>query len=146
MKHPAMRRTQSNTAFAVALLYSTLAAASINLSPFIQPILDILPQSYTNATAQHELLKRQYSNTCPTGYNNCANMGAAGLCCNPSAVCSADYAGNVACCPTGAACTGTISGVITAGTVDNSGALVGATAGTADSSGLVSSCSNQTET
>lgn len=40
----------------------------------------------------------------------------------------ADDAGNVACCPAGAVCTGVVNGVITEGTVDSDGQLVSATA------------------
>lgn len=102
-----------------------------SLQPFLDALpdslLDYLPSSIDNAT-EHDLLKRQNSASCPSNWNNCANMGAATLCCNPSAVCSADFAGHVACCPSGVACTGTIGAVITAGTVDQSGNLVGATA------------------
>ena len=54
------------------------------------------------------LYRRQSNNECPTSYSNCYGQGAPSLCCQPSAVCSADMAGHVACCPVGAACTGTI--------------------------------------
>lgn len=104
-------------------------AATFDFQPFLSALPNILqdyiPQNVQNGTA-HDLLKRQYSNTCPNGFDSCANLGAAQLCCMSGAVCSADYAGAVACCPSGAACTGTISGIITEGTVDASnGAVVG---------------------
>ncbi|KAL6169070.1 hypothetical protein ACJQWK_05430 [Exserohilum turcicum] len=54
-----------------------------------------------------ELLKRQ-GNACANNYFNCAGLGAPGLCCPRTAVCSADQAGHVACCPQGAACTGAL--------------------------------------
>ncbi|KAF2229222.1 hypothetical protein EV356DRAFT_581009 [Viridothelium virens] len=63
---------------------------------------------------QMPLQRRQNNNECPTSYSNCYGQGAPGLCCQPSAVCSADMAGHVACCPVGAACTGTIVAVNTA--------------------------------
>ena len=72
----------------------------------------------------HDLLKRQFSNTCPTNFKDCANLGAPNLCCASAAVCSPDFAGNVACCPSGAACSGTIAGVITAGTVNSVGSFI----------------------
>lgn len=54
-----------------------------------------------------ELVKRQ-GNGCANNYFNCAGLGAPGLCCPRTAVCSADQAGHVACCPQGAACTGAL--------------------------------------
>jgi hypothetical protein len=118
----------------VCLLARTSALQLPNFQPFLSAfplsVSDYIAPQQNNETAEsdsrHDLLRRQFSNTCPTGFSNCANMGAPQLCCITDAVCSADYAGNVACCPTGAACSGTIGGVITAGTVDSSGYLVGA--------------------
>lgn len=121
------------------LVLSNLAAFSTGLQiPQLQPfltalppsLLEYLPLSITNETV-HELLRRQntgvgLSNTCPTGFNSCDNIGGTGLCCAPEAACAPDQAGHVACCPSGAVCTGAITGVITAGTVDPNGALVGA--------------------
>ncbi|EGP92102.1 uncharacterized protein MYCGRDRAFT_78893 [Zymoseptoria tritici IPO323] len=115
------------------LLASVVTALQL---PDIQPFLAALPdvfQNYLatpiqNTTAQ-ELLKRQSSNSCPNGFNSCANLGAAGLCCMSNAVCSADNAGHVACCPSRAVCTGTIGGVITAGTINGNGGLVGGATG-----------------
>lgn len=60
-----------------------------------------------------DLLKRQ-SNACATGYGSCANLGNPGLCCRLDTICSADAVGNIACCPSRAACTGTIGGINTA--------------------------------
>jgi len=148
-----MRHAQLFAVPAAVLLTLQLATAFQlpNLEPFLAAIpislSDYIPASLSNQTAQHEqqqqlLLRRQFSNTCPTNFNSCANIGGSGLCCAPNAVCSADAAGHVACCPSGAACSGTISGVITAGTVNSNGAIVGgggaaATTGPGSSSGLV---------
>lgn len=134
---PAMGHLSPLHVLVLALL-STLITASINFSPFLQPILDTLPQELSNGSAQQELVRRQDSTACPTSYINCADLGASGLCCSPSAVCSADYAGHVACCPSGAACTGTIAGVITSGTMDASGLLVTTTGTTSGGSASVS--------
>jgi len=60
-----------------------------------------------------ELLKRQ--NGCASGYSACNNINQPGLCCRLDQVCSADAAGHPACCPQGAACTGTINPVNTGG-------------------------------
>ncbi|GAB7338813.1 hypothetical protein MBLNU457_5511t2 [Dothideomycetes sp. NU457] len=110
-----------------ALLTLTAAEPSAPLSPFqaaiplLDPLLSTLPTntfpSEQSPTTQ-DLLKRQATATsCPQSYSNCAGLGAPGLCCVNTAVCSADYAGHVACCNKGAACTGTIASVITAGTI-----------------------------
>lgn len=125
------------TAFQLPNLEPFLAALPISLS-------DYIPDSLTNQTAHHDLLKRQYSNTCPTNFNSCTNLGAPGLCCAAAAVCSADAAGNVACCPSGAACSGTIGGYITAGTVNSDGALVGVATTGSDTSGLVGASASST--
>ncbi|KKZ61232.1 hypothetical protein EMCG_04150 [[Emmonsia] crescens] len=53
------------------------------------------------------LAKRQ--SNCQAGFNSCALLGAAEACCQPNAVCSRDDANNIACCPSGAACTGRLS-------------------------------------
>ena len=113
------------------LLTLTTAFQLPNFQPFFSAftvsISDFIPPTTNNETSSpHDLLKRQYSNTCPTDYHDCSNIGGPGLCCPSADVCSADFAGNIACCPTGVACSGTIGGVITAGTVNSYGSLVGA--------------------
>lgn len=110
--------------------------------PDLQPFLTAIPlfgYSVDNAT-QHELQRRQ-NTACPTSYNNCANLGAPGLCCAATAVCSADFLGHVACCRSGVACSGTIGAVITGGTLDSNGNLVGASA-TTTGTGTATSTSN----
>jgi hypothetical protein len=118
----------------LALLAGVVTAIQLpDLQPFLAALPDVFQDyfadSFQNSTAK-DLLKRQYSNTCPTGFNSCANLGAPGLCCMTNAVCSADFAGNVACCPSRAVCTGTIGGVITAGTMNGNGGMVGGATGT----------------
>lgn len=119
----------------LALTTSTTTALTLDFHPFIAALppalLDYIPTSLSNnttpqkSTADQDLLKRQFSNTCPEDFNSCANLGAPQYCCAPNAICSADFAGHVACCPAGAACSGTIGGIITEGTVNSNGALVG---------------------
>ncbi|EME87999.1 uncharacterized protein MYCFIDRAFT_192272 [Pseudocercospora fijiensis CIRAD86] len=136
-----------------ALLASLTSALQLpDLQSFVQALpnalQDLLPEPLHNGTA-HELLKRQYSNTCPEDFKSCANLGASNLCCHSKAVCSADYAGHVACCPSGAACTGTIGGVITAGTLNSNGAIVGggaAATGTTGNAGVLETNTAQTTT
>ena len=94
------------------------------------------------------LLRRQNNNECPTSYTNCYGQGAPGLCCQPSAVCSADMAGHVACCPIGAACTGTISAVNTntQTSTSNNGAYTPSTTTTTSALSLSSSSSGPAAT
>ncbi|KAH7054607.1 hypothetical protein B0J12DRAFT_458359 [Macrophomina phaseolina] len=47
--------------------------------------------------------------TCPTSYTACAALGAPGLCCRRNSRCAVDQAGHVACCPSGAVCTGSLT-------------------------------------
>ena len=104
--------------------------------------------NFTRSDAEQELdlAKRQNAGSgCPSQYSSCQNLGAPQLCCADNAVCSADSAGYVACCPSGAACTGTITGVITSGTVPPGGSSVqtgSALAGTTTAAHGTSSTSN----
>ncbi|KAI5200924.1 hypothetical protein E4T39_05510 [Aureobasidium subglaciale] len=107
--------------FSVLGLLTCFANASL-FSPFLS-VLDWSQQTPPNQTF-HDLPKRAIDPTsCPTGYKNCANLGAPGLCCANSAVCAPDQAGHVACCPSGAACTGSISSIITSGVIASGGSL-----------------------
>jgi hypothetical protein len=54
------------------------------------------------------LQRRQQNNNCPSNYGACVALNAAGVCCTAGTDCQLDQAGNVACCPRGASCTGTI--------------------------------------
>ena len=129
------------TAFAsssVTLLALSAAFRLPDFEPFISAlnfslsISDYIP-STDNATLDqpHELLKRQFSNTCPDKFDSCTSLGAPGLCCAEAAVCSPDAAGNVACCPIGAVCSGTINEVVTAGELDELGRRISATVSSA---------------
>jgi hypothetical protein len=73
--------------------------------PMQTPAVDLSP----------ELLKRQQNGACATNYFNCAGLGAPGLCCPRTAVCSADQAGHVACCPQGVVCTGALGAAVPTG-------------------------------
>ncbi|CAN9155848.1 unnamed protein product [Alternaria sp. RS040] len=81
------------------------------VAPLEKPVYEAMETSPADSGAQ--VLKRQNSNACATQYFNCAGLGAPGLCCPRTAVCSADQAGHVACCPQGAACTGAIGAIAT---------------------------------
>ncbi|KAK0355642.1 hypothetical protein LTR02_002577 [Friedmanniomyces endolithicus] len=119
--------TLSNT---TALPTPTQTPPPTNPNPLLAPRQNLISASTTNSI----------ETACPTSYLPCASLGAPNLCCDSSAICSADYAGHVACCRVGAACSGTISQVITAGTVSDGvlvGAGGGAAAATSDNGGLV---------
>ncbi|KAG9825565.1 hypothetical protein KCU98_g15698, partial [Aureobasidium melanogenum] len=108
------------------LLLTSLASASL-FSPFLS-VLEWSQQTSSNETF-HDLPKRALDPTsCPTGYKNCANLGAPGLCCANSVICAPDQAGHVACCPSGAVCTGAISSIITAGVIASGGSVASTTA------------------
>ena len=129
----------------LTLLTFTAAEPFRPLSPFhaaiplLDPLLGTLPYSTSNPddnptpTQTQDLFKRQATATsCPSAYSNCAGLGAPGLCCANTAICSADYAGHVACCNKGAACTGTIASIITGGTLggtSNTGSATTTTGG-----------------
>lgn len=104
------------------------ATASNDFSPFYPPFLDDSYLLLGDHDQSLELVKRQ---TCPSGFSNCAAQGNGGACCSSGTTCTTDGGGRVACCPTNAACTGTIN----AGT--GSGSLVTLTqGGTTSSSSL----------
>ncbi|KAE8147022.1 hypothetical protein BDV25DRAFT_161233 [Aspergillus avenaceus] len=64
------------------------------------------------------MLKR--ADNCPAGYNPCDNMDRSDVCCRQGSVCSRDAADNIACCPTGAKCTGSLTGTAGPTTTDSS--------------------------
>ncbi|CAA9958388.1 hypothetical protein PTMSG1_01948 [Pyrenophora teres f. maculata] len=74
----------------------------------VQPDVYEAMDKISPADGSLELFKRQ-GNNCANSYFACANLGAPGVCCPRTAVCSADQRGQVACCPQGAACTGAIA-------------------------------------
>jgi len=132
-----------------------LAAIPISISDYLPPTVAdrIVPQAQQDNTPTKtpkqqlqpphaNLFRRQNDDTCPSSYNNCANIGAPGLCCSPSARCSADAAGHVACCPRGAACTGTIGGINT-GTSTRTGSATSTASGTGNSGLLVTASTSQ---
>ncbi|KAL1586915.1 hypothetical protein WHR41_04216 [Cladosporium halotolerans] len=147
------------------IAFSAVLASALQL-PNLQPFFAALPISiadYIPPTPGHEIspeqnqaylpepqqnpeniFRRQDSDTCPSGYNSCGNIGAPDLCCSPSARCSADMAGHVACCPQGAACTGTIGGAATAGSTGSDGGFAAATSSGASSGLLVSASTTGT--
>jgi hypothetical protein len=134
-----------------------LSAIPISISDYLPPAVAdrIVPQAQQDKTPTQKskqqlqpphanLFRRQNDDTCPSSYNNCANIGAPGLCCSPSARCSADAAGHVACCPRGAACTGTIGGINTGtSTGTGTGSATSTASGTGNSGLLVTASTAQ---
>lgn len=102
-------------ALAPLVLLPALALAAPDFVTDFQPaVLEESPaQSNTSALddGSLELLRRQGSN-CAEGYSVCNNIARPDLCCRTNQLCTADRAGNAACCPIGAACTGTIGVVV----------------------------------
>lgn len=128
-----------------------LSAIPISISDYLPPTAESIPPQEAQHIPQqkpqeapqphHNLFRRQNEDTCPSSYNNCANIGAPGLCCSPSARCSADAAGHVACCPRGAACTGTIGAIKTG---SSTGTATGTASGTSNSGLFVTASTTQT--
>lgn len=85
----------------ISLFLPSILGTGVGYAPFWQPLIrhDQLP-----------LAKRQ---GCQSGYGQCSNLGAEQACCPPDTSCTLDEAGNVACCPLYATCTGTVSVTIT---------------------------------
>lgn len=100
-----------NALTALLLLPGIALAAPDFVTDFIAPLLETPAQSNDSIhEGNFDLVKRQATG-CFTGYRPCANLNAPDLCCRTNEVCSQDRANNVACCPFGAACTGTIEPV-----------------------------------
>jgi hypothetical protein len=135
---------------ALCSVFLLLHVTTTTQASLFSPLLSVLDWSASNETSIHRELrfKRAEINptSCPTGYKNCANIGAPGLCCANSAVCSPDQAGHVACCPSGAACTGSISSIITGGVVAAGGSAVSTTTTAAASQPLTASGSSSPST
>ena len=73
-----------------------------------------LPFSPPQPTGNHaraldvlRILKRS-DNNCPAGHNPCTNMDSPDVCCKQGSRCSRDANDHIACCPTGASCTGSL--------------------------------------
>ena len=104
-------------AFALSFLTLVSTAAALSAptaTPPPSPVLSVFaaPESMTTAPPRQpwevlELLRRQDSN-CPSGYSGCDGYGVPTACCSTNAICTVDDANDIACCPSGAACTGKI--------------------------------------
>jgi len=120
-------------------LLSILTATSVALEiPFVRALSlpisidDYIPPTYQSNRPvdyhlERDLRRRDSSDSCPANFHSCANIDAPGVCCADAAVCRNDGNGQVACCPSGAVCTGIVRGTITAGTVNTVGSIIGGT-------------------
>lgn len=130
-------------------ILSAVATAIPNILPFFTPLFnDFLGIDSSNNNTlptptdspANDLFRRQLNPTaCASSYRNCAGLGAPGLCCAQNAVCSADFAGHVACCPVGAACTGTI------GAITGSASGLSSATGSSTSGGFVFASTTTTQ-
>ncbi|KAF2120746.1 hypothetical protein BDV96DRAFT_628229 [Lophiotrema nucula] len=128
-----------NVLCALLLLLAAAFATPNSFAEFVAPILEEPSPTIDNETIADggpELLRRQ-GDACATNYSNCNIIGFAGLCCRKSQVCSADAAGHPACCPSQAACTGTIGAIpIATGTVSSQSFVVVSTTSTTTVGGI----------
>ena len=119
----------------IAILTFLLPSISaLQLAPFYEPRLVTSSANDTSLEpSSHELRKRD--GDCPDSYNSCSTLAAkyGGACCTQGSTCSIDKAHNIACCPIGALCTGTISAAKAATT--SGGTTVGAATTTGSATG-----------
>ncbi|KAL4860410.1 hypothetical protein BDV12DRAFT_209512 [Aspergillus spectabilis] len=98
-------KTPTWVAFAATFLFS--GALSLEPLPFDSPVT-ASPETNKRAYDILQLLKRD--GNCPGGYSPCDNLDNAGVCCRTDSICTSDEANHIACCPSGASCTGTLTG------------------------------------
>lgn len=121
------------------LLASALAAPDV-LAPF-EPAITSSPRDL-GAIDVDQLFARQNANACATNYYNCGALGAPGLCCPRTAICSADANRAVACCPQGAVCTGALGVSVTTTASPNPTATAGGFVPAATTTGDFTQSSN----
>jgi hypothetical protein len=125
--------------FQLLLFFSALGSAyPSDLSPFFLALDGEGPAYTNNDTSPQsgaekdplELYKRQ---NCAANYFYCSTVVSTAVCCSTDSLCSQDNAGNPACCPYGAFCTGTIHissnpAAATPTTTNSNGGLITVTA------------------
>ncbi|CAL5874677.1 uncharacterized protein PFLUO_LOCUS8978 [Penicillium psychrofluorescens] len=99
----AMRWIWLSTAY---LASAARSSESETNSPFVAPA-----NAETNNQRAFDVLQllKRTENNCPGGYNPCSKLGNADACCQDGTICSRDSANNIACCPTGVSCTGSLT-------------------------------------
>ena len=98
--------------FFIGILRITGASTSDHL-PFSDPLFGLSHDAL--------LVKRQ---GCQAGLNPCDNVGSNNLCCSAQETCTLDQVGHVACCSSGAVCSGTIAGSVTGSTTSTTNGIV----------------------
>jgi hypothetical protein len=96
-----------NVIASLALIPALALAAPDFVTNFQPAILEEAPAQNNETILEDSLLKRDGTN-CASGYAVCNNIARPDICCRTNELCTADKSGNAACCPLGAACTGTI--------------------------------------
>lgn len=84
----------------VVVVVTTFLASATEFSPFEPPI----------ALWHHEGYLFQRQDQCLSSQHFCPGANGNSGCCNTDSQCATDDAGHIACCPTGAACTGKLGG------------------------------------
>ncbi|KAJ5086611.1 hypothetical protein NUU61_007918 [Penicillium alfredii] len=95
--------------FWISAAFLSSAVVSTETIPFSPP-----ETVETNKRALEILNILKRSDNCPGGYHGCSNLGNGDACCKQGTNCSRDAADNIACCPTGAKCTGSLTSATTA--------------------------------
>ncbi|KAI9367937.1 hypothetical protein BJX61DRAFT_526215 [Aspergillus egyptiacus] len=90
----------------LAATFLATSAFAIEAVPFSHPIT-ASPETSREAYEVLQRLNKRDGN-CPGGYSACDNLGNAGICCRRDSICTSDEANHIACCPSGASCTGTL--------------------------------------
>ncbi|RDW94117.1 uncharacterized protein DSM5745_01439 [Aspergillus mulundensis] len=98
---------------AIAFFGAGALSTSPSHIPFDHPIT-ASPETNRRAYDILQLLNKRDGN-CPGGYSPCDNLDNSGICCRTDAICTSDDANHIACCPSGASCTGTLGGGSTSG-------------------------------
>lgn len=94
--------------FIALSLISTALSAENDTSPFYPP-KEAQAETNRRAHVVLQVLNKRVANNCPSGYNPCSNLNNLNICCKHDSRCSRDAADNIACCPTGASCTGNLA-------------------------------------
>ncbi|KAK0115153.1 hypothetical protein ONS96_013619 [Cadophora gregata f. sp. sojae] len=109
-------RMRSSTTTYLSLLLLPVSALQIPsiLAPFYEPRIEdsilLSNESLSTSLEEHSNDLRKRDGNCPINFNSCSTFrdSAGGACCTAGTFCTTDRARNIACCPTGAACTGTL--------------------------------------
>lgn len=85
---------------------TTAAPTATPTVPFDRPLEALEPQRRAFEVLQ--ILNKRVASDCPSGYNPCSTLDNPKVCCRDGSRCARDEADNIACCPSGASCTGSL--------------------------------------